>query len=103
MEKSNSAWVQVNNPWHNTANANHWIKAARDMDNFIVVSDPYPNSLCSKSCRFNTSYSYDCEKIGWGSYGNAERRTRYWKQQVIPVGEAMSDIWQFCEFSKDLN
>ena len=36
------AWVQVNNPWQNTANANHWIKAAREMDNFIVVSDPYP-------------------------------------------------------------
>ena len=36
------AWVQVNNPWQNTANANHWIKAAREMDNFIIVSDPYP-------------------------------------------------------------
>ena len=35
-------WVQVNNPYQNTANANHWIKAARKMDNFIVVSDGYP-------------------------------------------------------------
>ena len=35
-------WVQVNNPWQNTANANHWIKAAREMDNFIVVSEAYP-------------------------------------------------------------
>ena len=34
------AWVQVNNPFQATANANHWIKAAREMDNFIVVSDP---------------------------------------------------------------
>lgn len=36
------AWVQVNNPWQNTANANHWIKSARLMDSFIVVSDSYP-------------------------------------------------------------
>ena len=35
-------WVQVNNPWQNSANANHWIAAARKMDNFIVVSDSYP-------------------------------------------------------------
>ena len=36
------AWVQVNNPFQATANANHWIDAARKMDNFIVCSDPYP-------------------------------------------------------------
>ena len=36
------AWVQVNNPFQATANANHWLKAARKMDNFLVVSDPYP-------------------------------------------------------------
>ena len=35
-------WVQVNNPWQNTANASHWITAAREMDNFIVVSEAYP-------------------------------------------------------------
>ncbi|MEE8379220.1 MAG: molybdopterin-dependent oxidoreductase, partial [Gammaproteobacteria bacterium] len=37
------AWVQVNNPFQATANANHWIKAARKMDNFIVTSDGYPS------------------------------------------------------------
>jgi nitrate reductase (cytochrome) len=36
-------WVQVNNPWQNATNANHWIAAAREMDNFIVVSDAYPS------------------------------------------------------------
>lgn len=30
----------------------------------------------------------------WGAYGNAERRTQHWKQQVLPVGAAMSDTWQ---------
>ena len=38
----------------------------------------------------------------WGGYGNAERRTQLWRQQVIPVGDAMSDTWQWVELSKDL-
>ena len=36
----------------------------------------------------------------WGAYGNAERRTQHWRQQVLPVGDAMSDTWQWVEFSK---
>ncbi len=36
----------------------------------------------------------------WGAYGNAERRTQHWRQQVLPVGEAMSDTWQWVELSK---
>ncbi len=36
----------------------------------------------------------------WGAYGNAERRTQHWKQQVLPVGAAMSDTWQILEFAK---
>ena len=33
-------------------------------------------------------------------YGNAERRTQFWRQQVDAPGEAKSDIWQVVEFSK---
>jgi len=33
------AWVNVCNPYHDSAAANHWIKAARELDNFIVTSD----------------------------------------------------------------
>ncbi|NLK66147.1 MAG: nitrate reductase catalytic subunit NapA [Campylobacteraceae bacterium] len=91
------AWVQVNNPWHNTANANHWIKAAREMENFIVVSDPYPG-ISAKVADLILPTAMIYEK--WGSYGNAERRTQHWRQQVLPVGEAMSDTWQMLEFSK---
>jgi nitrate reductase NapA len=36
----------------------------------------------------------------WGAYGNAERRTQHWRQQVTPMGDAMSDTWQFVELSK---
>ena len=35
-----------------------------------------------------------------GAYGNAERRTQFWRQQVAAPGEARSDLWQFMEFSK---
>ena len=79
-------WVHVNNPWHNTANANHWIKAAREMDNFIVVSDPYPG-ISAKVADLILPTAMIYEK--WGAYGNAERRTQHWRQQVLPVGEAM--------------
>lgn len=90
-------WVQVNNPWQNTANANHWIKAARELDNFIVVSDSYPG-ISAKVADLILPSSMIYEK--WGAYGNAERRTQHWKQQVLPQGNSMSDIWQILEFSK---
>lgn len=90
-------WVQVNNPWHNTANANHWIKAARTMDNFIVVSDSYPG-ISAKVADLILPSAMIYEK--WGAYGNAERRTQHWRQQVLPIGDAMSDTWQMIEFSK---
>jgi nitrate reductase NapA len=35
-----------------------------------------------------------------GAYGNAERRTQFWRQQVKAPGEARSDLWQYMEFSK---
>jgi nitrate reductase NapA len=91
------AWVQVNNPFQATANANHWIKAAREMDNFIVVSDPYP-TVSAKVADVILPTAMIFEK--WGLYGNAERRTQAWRQQVAPPGEAMGDVWQGLEFAK---
>ena len=35
-----------------------------------------------------------------GAYGNAERRTQFWRQQIKAPGEARSDVWQVVEFSK---
>ncbi len=90
-------WVHVNNPYQNTANAKHWIKAAREMDNFIVVSDPYPG-ISAKVSDLVLPTAMIYEK--WGAYGNAERRTQHWKQQVTPIGDAMPDIWQYVELSK---
>ncbi|MDA8214683.1 MAG: nitrate reductase catalytic subunit NapA [Nitrospiraceae bacterium] len=91
------AWVMVNNPWHNSANLNHWIKATREMDNFIVVSEAYPG-ISAKVADLILPSAMIFEK--WGAYGNAERRTQHWRQQVTPIGKAMSDTWQILEFSK---
>ena len=90
-------WVQVTNPFQCTANANHWIRAAREMDNFIVVSDAYP-SLSAKVADLILPAAMIFEK--WGAYGNSERRTQVWRQQVPPPGEARSDVWQMLEFAK---
>jgi nitrate reductase NapA len=87
----------VNNPFQATANANHWIKAARKMDNFLVVSDPYP-TVSAKVADLILPTAMIFEK--WGLYGNAERRTQAWRQQVAPPGEAMGDVWQGLEFAK---
>ena len=91
------AWVQVNNPWQNTANAVHWIKAAREMDNFIVVAEAYPG-ISAKVADLILPASMISEK--WGAYGNAERRTQHWRQQVPAPGNARSDVWMMLEFSK---
>jgi nitrate reductase NapA len=34
------------------------------------------------------------------AYGNAERRTQHWRQQVKAPGDAKGDLWQVLEFSK---
>ncbi len=91
------AWVNVCNPYQDTASAKHWIKAARQMDNFIVTSDGYPG-ISAKVSDLILPSAMIYEK--WGAYGNAERRTQHWRQQVLPVGDAMSDTWQWVELSK---
>lgn len=90
-------WVQVTNPFQSTANANHWISAARDNDAFIVVSDGYPTLSCKVADLILPS-AMIFEK--WGAYGNSERRTQVWRQMVEAPGEARTDVWQIMEFSK---
>ncbi len=91
------AWVNVCNAYQDSASASHWIKAAREMDNFIVTSDGYPG-ISAKVSDLILPSAMIYEK--WGAYGNAERRTQHWRQQVLPVGDAMSDTWQWVELSK---
>jgi nitrate reductase NapA len=91
------AWIQVTNPFQSTANANHWITGAREMDNFVVVSDVYP-TFSAKCADLVLPAALHFEK--WGAYGNSERRTQMWRQQVKAPGQARSDLWQMMEFSK---
>jgi nitrate reductase NapA len=90
-------WVQVTNPFQFTANANHWIQAAREKDTFVVVSDVYP-TLSSKVADLILPSAMILEK--WGLYGNSERRTQSWRQQIPPPGDARTDVWQILEFAK---
>jgi len=90
-------WSMVANPFQDFANVSEWIRAAREKDNFIVVSDCYP-TVSAKVADLVLPVAMIYEK--WGSYGNAERRTQHWRQQVKAPGEAKGDLWQVLEFSK---
>ncbi len=96
--KLNAYWVQCNNNMQAAPNINEeGFPGYRNPENFIVVSDPYPTvTALAADLILPTAMWVEKE----GAYGNAERRTQFWRQQVKPPGEAKSDIWQVMEFSK---
>jgi nitrate reductase NapA len=96
--KLNAYWVQCTNNVQAAANLNEetW-PGYRNPDNFIVVSDPYP-TVTALSADLILPTAMWTEKEG--AYGNAERRSQFWRQQVQAPGEAKSDLWQVVEFSK---
>ncbi|HHO68596.1 MAG TPA: periplasmic nitrate reductase subunit alpha, partial [Gammaproteobacteria bacterium] len=96
--KLNAYWVMCNNNMQAAANMNEetW-PGYRNPANFIVVSDPYP-TVTAMAADLILPTAMWTEKEG--AYGNAERRTQFWRQQVAPPGEAKSDLWQLMEFSK---
>lgn len=96
--KLNCYWVQCTNNMQAGPNMNdEAYPGYRNPDNFIVVSDPYPTvTALSGDLILPTAMWAEKE----GAYGNAERRTQFWRQQVAPPGEARSDLWQVMEFSK---
>jgi nitrate reductase NapA len=96
--KLNAYWVMCNNNVQAAANLNDetW-PGYRNPANFIVVSDPYP-TVTAQAADLILPTSMWVEKEG--AYGNAERRTQFWRQQVNAPGESRSDLWQMVEFSK---
>ena len=96
--KLNCYWVTTNNNMQAGPNINDEIYPGwRNPKNFVVVSDPYPTvSAMAADLILPTAMWVEKE----GAYGNAERRTQFWRQQVQASGEAKSDLWQFVEFSK---
>jgi nitrate reductase NapA len=96
--KLNAYWVMCNNNMQAAANMNEegW-PGYRNPANFIVVSDPYPTvTAVAADLILPTAMWVEKE----GAYGNAERRTQFWRQQVQAPGQAKSDLWQIVEFSK---
>ena len=96
--KINAYWVQCTNNMQAAANMNEetW-PGYRNPENFIVVSDPYP-TITAMAADLILPTAMWVEKEG--AYGNAERRTQFWRQQVVAPGAAKSDLWQLVEFSK---
>ena len=96
--KLNAYWVMCNNNMQAGPNINEErLPGYRNPDNFIVCSDPYPTVTAQASDLILPTAMW-VEKEG--AYGNAERRTQAWYQQVKAPGDAKSDLWQIMEFSK---
>ncbi|MEA3275788.1 MAG: molybdopterin dinucleotide binding domain-containing protein, partial [Pseudomonadota bacterium] len=66
-------------------------------ENFVTVSDPYP-TVSAQAADLILPTAMWIEKEG--AYGNAERRTQFWREQVSAPGESKSDVWQIMEFAK---
>lgn len=96
--KMNAYWSMCNNNVQAAANMNEeTLPGYRNPANFIVVSDPYPTvSAMAADLILPTAMWVEKE----GAYGNAERRTQAWRQQVNPPEGAKSDLWQLMAFSK---
>ena len=96
--KLNAYWVQCTNNMQASPNMNEEsYPGYRNPENFIAVSDPYPTvTALAADLILPTAMWMEKE----GAYGNAERRTQFWRQQVAAPGEAKSDLWQLMEFAK---
>ncbi|WP_318451331.1 periplasmic nitrate reductase subunit alpha [Photobacterium leiognathi] len=95
--KLNAYWVMCNNNMQAGPNINEErLPGYRNPENFIVCSDPYP-TVTAQAADLILPTAMWVEKEG--AYGNAERRTQAWYQQVKAPGEAKSDLWQIMEFS----
>ncbi|MDR1854393.1 MAG: nitrate reductase catalytic subunit NapA [Azoarcus sp.] len=91
-------WTSTTNNMQAGPNINDEIYPGwRNPEAFIVVSDAYPTASALAADLILPAAMW-AEKEG--AYGNAERRTQFWRQQVKAPGEARSDLWQFMEFSK---
>jgi len=94
----NAYWSMCNNNMQTAPNMmEEGLPGYRNPENFIVCSDPYPTVTAQASDLILPTAMW-VEKEG--AYGNAERRTQAWYQQVAPIEGAKSDLWQIMEFAK---
>lgn len=91
-------WTSTTNNMQAGPNINEEIYPGwRNPVAFIIVSDAYP-TLSAMAADLILPTAMWTEKEG--AFGNAERRTQFWRQQVKPPVGAYSDLWQYMEFSK---
>jgi len=96
--KLNCYWTSTTNNMQAGPNINDEIWPGwRNPEAFVVVSDPYPTVSAMAADLILPSAMWTEKE---GAYGNAERRTQFWRQQVKAPGESRSDLWQYVEFSK---
>ncbi len=96
--KMNTFWVMCNNNMQAAPNMNEeGLPGWRNPANFITVSDPYP-TVSAQAADLVLPTAMWAEKEG--AYGNAERRTQFWREQISAPGESQSDLWQVMEFAK---
>ena len=89
-------WSMTANPFQDYANLNRYKEGALKEGRFIVVSDVYPTRSTEIADVVLPSAMW-VEKEG--AFGNAERRTHFWKKMVDAPGESKSDLWQIVEFA----
>ena len=91
-------WTSTTNNMQAGPNINQEIYPGwRNPQAFVVVSDAYP-TVSALAADLILPCAMWAEKEG--AFGNAERRTQFWRQQVKAPGESKSDLWQYIEFSK---
>ncbi|SDH50163.1 nitrate reductase catalytic subunit NapA [Propionivibrio dicarboxylicus] len=91
-------WTSTTNNMQAGPNVNQEIYPGwRNPAAFVVVSEAYP-TVSALSADLILPSAMWMEKEG--AFGNAERRTQFWRQQVKAPGESKSDLWQYIEFSK---
>ena len=91
-------WTSTTNNMQAGPNINGEIYPGwRNPATFVVVSDAYPTVSALAADLILPSAMWTEKE---GAYGNAERRTQFWRQQVKAPGESRSDLWQYVEFSK---
>ncbi|TAK40774.1 MAG: nitrate reductase catalytic subunit NapA [Betaproteobacteria bacterium] len=91
-------WTSTTNNMQAGPNINGEILPGwRNPATFVVVSDAYPTVSALAADLILPSAMW-VEKEG--AYGNAERRTQFWRQMVKAPGESKSDLWQYLEFAK---
>ena len=96
--KLNFYWTTTTNNMQAGPNmAQETYPGFRNPANFVVVSDVYP-TVTAMAADLILPCAMWMEKEG--AFGNAERRTQFWRQQVKAPGDSRSDLWQYIEFSK---